>query len=113
MQEINEARAEVSHIAFMENLKLAIAFVVLNIVDAAVTQIVINNGGLELNPIIGIVLRQPFWVFWWFKVSLALIVVLALLIVANKYPRSINRILIGLVIGMAGVCVFNGVGLVL
>lgn len=111
IKEINEAWAGLRRIAMMRNVKLAVAFFVLNIVDAAVTQIAIGNGGLELNPIMGALLRQPSWVFWWFKISLSLIVILVLLILANKYPRSIHRILTGLVIAMAGVCVFNGMGL--
>ena len=94
-------------------MKLAIAFVVLNIVDAALTVAVVSKGGVgELNPIMRQLLEQPIWVFWTTKISLALIFALALLIFSNKYPRQVHRIFLVLTGVMVGICVFNGIGLV-
>lgn len=91
--------------------KLAIAFIGLNVLDAGLTHMLVSNGGYELNPLMRIVLGGPAWVFWYFKVSLALIFALALLILAAQFSRQINRIFIVLVIGMGGICGFNGIGL--
>lgn len=111
MQDIDEAWAELRHIALVRNIKLAVTFFVLNIVDTTLTQFATSNGGYELNPIMATFLKQPSWVFWWFKISLALTISLTLLILANKAPHAVKRIFIALVIAMAGVCIFNGVGL--
>jgi len=99
-------------IAIMRNIKLAIVFVVLNILDAALTVAALSKGGVcELNPIMRGLLVQPGWVFWTTKISLALVFALALLIFSNKYPRPIHRIFLALVGVMAGICLFNLVGL--
>jgi len=91
-----------SRIMMVRNIKLAIAFVVLNILDAGLTVAALNKGGL---------LVQPGWVFWATKISLALVFALALLAFSNKYPRPIHRIFLALVGVMVGVCLINLVGL--
>jgi len=102
-----------SRIAIMRNIKLAIAFVVLNILDAGLTVAALNKGGVcELNPIMSHLLEQPVWVFWATKISLTLIFALVLLAFSNKYPRPIHRIFLALVGVMVGICIFNGMGLV-
>ena len=90
---------------------LAGIFIGLNALDTAITIAAMSKGGVaELNPIMRIVLSQPAWIFWYFKISLALLFTLILLIFANKFLRQISRIFIGLVIAMAGICLFNLIG---
>jgi len=102
-----------NRIMAMRNIKLAVIFVGLNIIDAALTVAGMNRGRVcELNPIMSHLLEQPEWVFWTTKMSLTLIFALALLAFSNKYPRQIGRIFIALVIAMAGICIFNLVGLI-
>ena len=101
-----------NRIILMRNAKLAIAFVVLNILDAALTLRAIANGGYEAFPIARYLLTQPAWVFWCFKIGMALILTMTLLIFANRYPRQVGRIFIVLIGVTAGVCIVNLVGLI-
>jgi hypothetical protein len=51
---------------------LAIAFVGLNALDAALTVAGMSKGGVaELNPIMCPLLEQSEWVFWVFKIGMA------------------------------------------
>ena len=94
-----------------QNIKLAVAFVGLNILDAILTVAAMNKGGVcEANPLMSHLLEQPTWVFWTTKISLTLIFALLLLIFSNKYPRQVKRIFIILVGVMAGICAFNMMG---
>ena len=96
-----------------QSIKLAVAFVGLNILDAGLTVAAMSKGGVcEANPLMSHLLEQPAWVFWTTKISLTLIFALLLLIFSNKYPRQVKRIFIVLVITMAGVCLFNTMGLI-
>jgi hypothetical protein len=89
------------------HLTLAIAFIALNILDASLTSAAIRKGGYELLPIARHILEQPSWVFWLFKVGLALIFALILVILSKKYPQQTKRILTILVGVMIGVCAIN------
>jgi len=92
----------------IRNIKLAIAFVALNILDAALTVAAMSKGGVsELNPIMRDLLGQPGWVFWGFKIGMALIFAFVLLILSNRYPRQIKRIFVILIAAMLGICLFN------
>lgn len=95
------------------HIKLAIAFVALNVLDAALSLTAIGKGGYELFPIARHILEQPTWVFWGFKIGMALIFTLVLLILSKRFPRQIKRIFIALVGVMLGVCLINMVGLLL
>jgi len=73
----------------MQNIKLAIAFVGLNILDAALIRASMMKG-----------------------IGVAIVCALLLLLFATKYPRPIYRIFLALVGVMVGICIFNGMGLV-
>jgi len=113
IQEINNAWTELRHIAMMRNVKLAVAFIVLNIVDAALTVVIADEGGYELLPIARYFLEQSTWTFWVFKIGMTLLFAFALIALSDKYHHQMHRMLFTLVIAMAGVCIFNGVGLCL
>ena len=107
---------ETNHVAPRSNwrlITLAIAFVLLNIVDAALTLLAVDNGATELNPIMRTLLEQPSWVFWSSKISWTLVFTLALIIAARKWPNPVKRILTVLVIITAVVCLLNLTGVVL
>jgi len=90
------------------SIGLAIAFVGLSALDAALTLAGMNKGGVaELNPIMCPLLEQPEWVFWVFKIGMASIFALVLLIFSKRFPQQVKRIFIALVIAMVGLCLFN------
>jgi hypothetical protein len=96
----------------MRHIKLAIAFVALNVLDAILTISAMNKGGVaELNPIARTFLEQSNWKFWAFKINTALIFVVLLLVFSNRFPHQTERIFTGLVIGMSGICLFNIISL--
>lgn len=94
-------------------LALSTAFVLFNVLDAYLTLLAIDNGAIELNPIMRKLLAQPDWVFWSTKISWVLIFTLSLIIAASKWPHQVNRILTILVITTVGICLLNTVGVVL
>lgn len=92
---------------------MATAFVLLNVVDAALTLLAVGNGATELNPIMRALLAQPSWVFWSLKISWTLTFTLALILAARKWAQSVNRILTVLVVATACICLLNLMGVVL
>lgn len=95
----------------LEHIKLAAVFVGLNIVDAVLTEIIMDGGGSELNPMMRYFLGQPRWVFWTVKLGGSIILASTFLLCATVYPRLIKIILIFLVILGTVVCLLNGIGL--
>jgi len=95
----------------LEHIKLAIIFVALNILDAILTNIIINAGGKELNPIMSYLFEQPKWVAWAFEVGGTVVVAFGLVLLAVSYPRFIKIVFVTMIIVMAAVCLYNGVGL--
>lgn len=95
----------------LEHIKLAIVFVALNITDAVLTNVIMSGGGRELNPIMRFLFEQPRWVAWTFEVGGTVIVTFAFLLLATAYPRLVKIVFIGLIILMAFVCLYNGIGL--
>jgi len=95
----------------LEHIKLAAIFVALNIMDAVLTNMIMKGGGIELNPIMRYLFEQPKWVAWTFEVGGTMIVAFSLLLLAVSAPRLIKGIFIGLIILMAFVCLYNGVGI--
>jgi len=95
----------------LEHIKLAIVFVVLNIVDAIFTNIIMSGGGRELNPIMRFLFEQPKWVAWFFEIGGTMVVSFGLLLLAVFSPRLIKGIFIALIILMSFVCLYNGIGL--
>jgi len=95
------------------HLKLAVAFLLLNILDGILTKILWVAGGYELNPIARhTLLLQANWSFWAVKVGVALICVFFLLWYAPRFPKRTKNILTLLVFAMLAICLFNTVGLV-
>ncbi len=94
-------------------IALSVAFVLLNVLDAFLTLLAIDNGATELNPIMRALLAQPEWVFWSSKISWTLVFTLALIIAAGKWLNPVKRILTVLVIITAGICLLNLMGAVL
>jgi len=95
----------------LEHVKLAIIFVVLNIVDAILTNIIMKGGGIELNPIMRFLFEQPKWVAWFFEIGGTIVITFAFLLIATAYPRLVKILFIVLIIFMAFVCLYNGVAL--
>ena len=86
--------------------KWALAFFLLNIADAAITVQAVSNG-FEMNPIMRLLLGQPIWIFWLTKIALGGGISFLLLNFTDKHPAPVRRILQGLVIAMAGICLWN------
>jgi len=95
----------------LEHIKLAAIFVGLNMVDAILTNIALNAGGIELNPIMRYLWEQPNWIPWTFEIGSTIFAAFGLLILATYMPRLIKVVLIVAIIYMAAVCLYNVVGL--
>jgi len=96
----------------LEHIKLAIAFVALNIIDAVLTEVILAGGGRELNPIMRFLFEQPKWVAWTFEIGGTLVAAFGLLLIATRYPRELKVVFIALVVAMSAVCFHNGIGLI-
>lgn len=91
---------------------LACAFVILNVVDGAMTKALIDVGGTELSPIWNFFLSHTTaWEFVAFKLIGALAISLILLYLSMTYHNQIKRILAGLVIGMTVVVAINSISI--
>ena len=101
----------IRRLGMKRHIVLAIIFLTLNAVDNILTHFLLAKGWYELNPIARYGLERNELGFWCVDMMLALVFVSLLLLLARDYPRHIHRAFIGLVIAMAGVCVFNGMGL--
>ena len=101
----------VRRIRTLEHLKLAIVFVVLNVVDAVLTKVILTGGGIELNPIMRYLFGKPEWVAWTFEIGSTMLVSFGLLILALYSPRFIKGLFIALIALLAFVCIYNGIGL--
>jgi len=89
---------------------LAIVFVSLNVLDATLTRMAIDLGSVELNPIISQFVHSP--AFWAYKIIVPAGIAFGILAASRKFPKPARRILIGLVLGMAAVCVWNTVAII-
>jgi len=93
---------------------LAIAFIILNIIDGVFTSILFSRGGYELNPLMRVALNSGNHLsFWLVKLGVTVLFTCILLLLADRYYQKVNRILLILVGVMAGICLFNGIGLTL
>jgi len=89
-------------------IKLAAAFIGLNILDAFITKILSAAGGYELNPILRHILGlNNDWMFLTAKIGTAITFTLILLMLAPRFPRAIKNIFTLLVFAMAVICVWN------
>jgi len=93
---------------------LAACFVGLNVLDAFLTKMAIDRGvGIELNPIMKLFVGQPLLKFIGIKVGLAVGIAAILILAAKDFPNPVRRILIALVVCTVGICLFNGIPLIL
>jgi uncharacterized membrane protein YGL010W len=97
--------------------KLAILFVALNALDIGLTLHFVGNGtSTELNPIMVKILALPLPMILLYKILLPIVLISALValnrfrIIRQKF--NIGLILILLVSGETGVCLFNLTGLI-
>jgi len=95
----------------LEHIKLAIIFVALNVFDAILTNIILKGGGRELNPLMTHLFEQPKWVSWAFEIGGTMVITFGLLLLAVFSPRLIKGVFIALIVIMALVCLYNGIGL--
>jgi len=106
-----------NHAATRQNYRsiaLSAIFVLLNAMDAQLTLLAVSKGAIETNPLLRLLLTHSDWLFWFFKISCPLVIVLALIIAARRWPHPTNRILTVLVGAIAVICIFNSfVGAVL
>lgn len=93
----------------LEHIRLVIVFAALNMLDPILTNIIINNGGNELNPLMRYLWEQPRWTLWTVEIGSTVVIALAFLLLATYLPRFIKVVLIVSIIYMAGVCLWNGV----
>lgn len=93
----------------LENVRLVIVFAALNMLDAILTNIILNTGGNELNPIARYLWEQPNWIPWTVEIGSTAVVALAFLLLATYSPRLIKIALIVSIIYMAAVCIYSGV----
>jgi len=87
-------------------LVLAIAFVLFNLVDILLTWGILNRGGVEANPVMGLVIGMGFLESVMWKVALAVLFAAAL--VKLRKPT----ILTVLTTAVVGICIWNGLGLI-
>ena len=99
----------VSKIKSLEHIKLVIVFVALNIIDAALTNIILNAGGTELNPMMHYLWKRGIGLAWSVEIGSSLIVAFAFLILATYMPRLIKVVLIVWIIYMTVVCLWGGI----
>ena len=92
----------------LEHIKLLIVFVVLNMLDAILTNIALNFGAVEVNPVTRYLFEQARGIFWTFEIGTTIFVVFAFLLLANYSPRVMKIVLIVSVIYMTAVCLWNG-----
>ena len=93
----------------LEHIKLVIVFVALNMLDAMLTNLVLNAGGTEFNPIMRPLWEQARWIAWSVEIGSTLVVAFAFLLLAIYAPRLTKVFLIVSIIYMATVCIYNGV----
>lgn len=94
-----------------QNIKLAIAFVALNIVDAVLTRMADIRGTLcEANPVGRYFIEQSWRSLWEVKMVAVVGCTIIFLLLARRYPQQVKRIFIILIGVMLGVCLINAIG---
>ena len=91
----------------LEHIKLVIVFVALNMLDAMLTNLVLNAGGTEFNPIMRPLWEQARWIAWSVEIGSTLVVAFAFLLLAIYAPRLTKVFLIVSIIYMATVCLWG------
>lgn len=97
----------------LEHIKLAIALIVLSILDVILTQMIISKGGVELNPIMQYPVNHSMALTWSIKLIGVIAVSIVLLWCATMRPRPVKITFIGLIGLMSFVCLHNGIVLLI
>ncbi len=98
---------EVHHATNRRLIILAISYVILNVVDIALTLFIVNgNGGTELNPFIAQMLHSPILAVGW-KFFGSAIAATAILILPKRLLQFKYDVMILLVALMLGIVAFN------
>jgi len=85
----------------------------LNALDASLTHTAGLRGSLvEVNPLMARLIEHSWSMFWLAKCGLFAVGLVALLCFAPKYPQSIQKIMVGLIVVFSGVCLVNAWALV-
>ncbi len=99
---------EVHHATNRRLLILAVAYVVLNVVDIVLTLYMVkDNGGTELNPFMAYMLKQPLWTCIGWKVFGSALAASAILILPKRLLQFKYDVMILLVALMVGIVAFN------
>ena len=98
----------ISKIKSLEHIKLVIVFVALNMLDAILTNIALNIGAVEVNPITRYLFEQARGIFWTFEIGSTALVVFIFWILGMFSPRMMKIVLIVSIIYMTVVCLWNG-----
>lgn len=101
----------VKRIKNLEHIKLAAVYIGLSVLDIVLTQMTLNNGGYEINPVMQYFLRQSYWIAWGIKLGVTIGISLILIWCATMRPRLTKIAFISLVAFMVVVCLYNGIGL--
>jgi hypothetical protein len=96
----------------LPHLKLAGVLVGLNILDAILTQMAINNGMGETNLIMRYLLEQFGMGAWVIKITWAIGLVAIALWAGSNHPRALKIALIIFIVVFSVVCLRNGIGLI-
>lgn len=90
-----------------KTLKLAFAFVGLNILDIILTKMAYAKGALiEVIPMMKNLIEISSGIAWTIKISVIILTTTLLLLFANRYPKQVNKIFIALII-VTVICVIN------
>lgn len=98
----------------MTNLKLAVWFIALNVLDAALSHTLDARGALiEANPVMRPLIEQSWALTWGVKMAVIIGLSIILLGLSKKYPREMRIVFIGSIALMVGVCVVGAIVLLL
>lgn len=98
----------IKKIKSLEHIKLVVVFVALNIVDAGLTNIALNIGAVEVNPVTRYLFEQARGIFWTFEIGSTALVVFIFWILGMFSPRVMKILLIVSIIYMTVVCLWDG-----
>lgn len=96
-------------------IKLALAFILLNALDIALTLYFVGRGvSTELNPVMSRVLSYSLPAVLAYKVLVPALLVVIIIILSKQAMFRVkwNLILVMLVVGEAGICLFNTTALI-
>lgn len=106
-------RKELHKVKSLGHLKLAVIVFGLSIVDIVLTQITLNSGGYESNPIMRYLLGQFGWGAWAIKLVAIATAIIIFLWHAPEYPHLAKMVFIALIVFISTICIFNTIQLII